>query len=70
MKMNSLGYNITEPEETHRDKSLMLPKIISVLSSQPSFYKNQMLDEISISENDFNQLTFDSLAKVDIPKKI
>lgn len=69
MKMNSLGYNITEPEETHRDKSLMLPKIISVLSSQPSFDKNQMFDEISISENDFNQLTFDSLAKVDIPKK-
>ena len=69
MKMNSLGYNINEPNETHRDESLMLPKIISVLSSQPSFDKNQMLDEIGISEDDFNQLTFDSLAKVDIPKK-
>ena len=69
MKMNSLGYNIIEPEETHRDESLMLPKIISVLSSQPSFDKNQMLDEIGISEDDFNQLTFNSLGKVDIQKK-
>ena len=69
MKMNSLGYNIIEPEETHRDESLMLPKIISVLSSQPSFDKNQMLDEIGISEDDFNQLTFDALAKVESPKK-
>ena len=69
MKINSLGFNITEPEETHRDESLMLPKIMSVLASHPSFDKNKMLDEIGISEDDFNQLTFDSLAKIDIPKK-
>ncbi|MFX7540872.1 hypothetical protein ABTJ80_20640, partial [Acinetobacter baumannii] len=54
---------------THRDESMMLPKIISLLVSQPSFDKNKMLDEIGISEDDFNQLTFDALAKVDIPKK-
>jgi hypothetical protein len=47
----------------------MLPKIISVLASQPSFDKNKMLDEIGISEEDFNQLTFDALAKVEPPKK-
>lgn len=69
MKINSLGYNVNEPEETYRDESLMLPKIISVLASQPSFDKNRMLDEIGISENDFNQLTFDGLAKLDISKK-
>ncbi len=56
-------------EETHRDESLMLPKIISVLASQPSFDKNQMLDEIGIAEEDFNQLTFDALTKVEPPKK-
>ncbi len=28
-----------------------------------------MLDEIGISEEDFNQLTFDALAKVEPPKK-
>lgn len=69
MKINSLGYHIEEPEETHRDESMMLPKIVSLLVSQPSFDKNKMLDEIGISEDDFNQLTFDALAKVDIPKK-
>lgn len=69
MKINSLGYHIEEPNETNRDESLMLPKIISILASQPSFDKNQMLDDIGISENDFNQLTFDSLAKQEIPKK-
>lgn len=69
IKINSLGYNINEPEETHRDESLMLPKIISVLASQPSFDKNKMLDEIGISEEDFNQLTFDALVKVEPPKK-
>ncbi len=66
IKINSLGYNINEPEETHRDESLMLPKIISVLASQPSFDKNQMLDEIGIVEEDFNQLTFDALTKVEL----
>ena len=69
MKINSLGYHLEEPEETHRDESMMLPKIISLLVSQPSFDKNKMLDEIGISEDDFNQLTFDALAKADIPKK-
>jgi Zn-dependent peptidase ImmA (M78 family) len=69
IKINSLGYNINEPEETHRDESLMLPKIISVLASQPSFDKNKMLDEIGISEEDFNQLTFDALAKVEPRRK-
>jgi len=69
MKINSLGYNINEPEETYRDESLMLPKIISLLVSQPLFDKNKMLDEIGISEDDFNQLTFDALAKYEIPKK-
>ena len=69
IKINSLGYNINEPEETHRDESLMLPKIISVLASQPSFDKNKMLDEIGISEEDFNQLAFDALVKVEPPKK-
>ena len=47
----------------------MLPKIISVLASQPSFDKNKMLDEIGISEEDFNQLTFDALAKVEPRRK-
>ncbi|TCM68448.1 Zn-dependent peptidase ImmA (M78 family) [Acinetobacter calcoaceticus] len=69
MKMNSLGFNINEPEETHRDESLMLPKIMSVLFSHPSFDKNKMLDEIGISEDDFNILTFDALLKVDPPRK-
>jgi Zn-dependent peptidase ImmA (M78 family)/transcriptional regulator with XRE-family HTH domain len=69
MKINSLGYNVNEPEETHRDESLMLPKIFSVLASQASFDKNRMLDDIGISEDDFNQLTFDSLAKLESPKK-
>lgn len=69
MKITSMGYHTSEPEETHRDESVMLPKIIGLLASQPGFDKNKMLDEIGISENDFNQLTFDSLAKLELPKK-
>lgn len=69
MKINSLGYNIDEPEQTYRDESVMLPKIISVLASHKLFSKDQMLDEIGISERDFNQLTFDSLEKIDFPKE-
>ena len=42
---------------------------MSVLASQEKFDKNQMLDEIGISEKDFNQLTFDALEKVELPKK-
>lgn len=68
MKINSLGYHIQEPEETSRDESLMIPKIIAVLAAQPTFDKNRMLDEIGISEDDFNQLTFNSLEKVESKK--
>ncbi|WP_151710993.1 XRE family transcriptional regulator [Acinetobacter brisouii] len=69
MKINSLGYNINEPEETHRDESVMLPKIIGLLATQPDFDKQKMLNEIGISEYDFNELTFDSLTKLDVQKK-
>lgn len=69
MKITANGYHIDEPEGTHHDESIMLPKIISVLASSPGFNKNQMLDEIGISEDDFNQLTFDALAKFEATKK-
>lgn len=62
MKLSSLGYNSNEPNETHRDGSIMLPKLITTLASDPKFDKNRMLDEIGISEKDFNELTFDALA--------
>ena len=68
MKLSSLGYNSSEPNETHRDESIMLPKLIATLSSAPKFDKNRMLDEIGISEKDFNALTFDALAKFEASK--
>ncbi|OAL78070.1 ImmA/IrrE family metallo-endopeptidase [Acinetobacter terrae] len=68
IKISSLGYHLEEPQETYRDESVMLPKIISVLASDPKFNKNKMLDEIGISEDDFNQLTFDSLIKIESSK--
>lgn len=68
IKINSLGYNKNEPNETHRDESVMLPKLISILASDPKFNKQKMLDEIGISEKDFNELTFDALAKYEASK--
>ena len=49
MKINTLGYHINEPNETHRDESVMLPKLILTLASDPKFSKQKMLDEIRIS---------------------
>jgi hypothetical protein len=68
MKINTLGYHINEPNETHRDESVMLPKLILTLASDPKFSKQKMLDEIRISEKDFNELTFDSLIKYEESK--
>lgn len=68
MKINMLGHNKIEPEETHRDESLMIPKVLSLLVSQPNFDKNRMLDDIGISEKDFNDLTFNALEKL-LPTK-
>lgn len=68
MKINSLGYHLSEPNETHRDESVMLPKLISTLASDPKFSKQKMLDDIGISEKDFNELTFDALAKFEASK--
>ncbi len=70
IKINSLGYHINEPHETHRDESLMFTRILSVLAAQPNFSKTRMLDEIGISEDDFNELTFDSLNSITKPKPI
>lgn len=68
MKINTLGYHINKPNETHRDESVMLPKLILTLASDPKFSKQKMLDEIRISEKDFNELTFDSLIKYEESK--
>lgn len=63
MKINTMGYHLNEPEETHRDESIMLPKIVELLASQPDFNKQKMLSEMRVSEDDFNSLTFDVLRK-------
>nr|WP_227523612.1 ImmA/IrrE family metallo-endopeptidase [Acinetobacter pseudolwoffii] len=68
MKINTLGYHINEPNETHRDESVMLPKLILTLASDPKFSKQKILDEIRISEKDFNELIFDSLIKYEESK--
>lgn len=62
-QINTLGYHINEPEETHRDESVMLPKIMKLLTSQPNFSKEQMFEELGFYEDDFNALTFDVLRK-------
>ena len=49
-------------------ESVMLPKLILTLASDPKFSKQKMLDEIRISEKDFNELTFDSLIKYEESK--
>ncbi|WLF83494.1 XRE family transcriptional regulator [Moraxella sp. ZY210820] len=68
-QINILGYHINEPEETHRDESVMLPKIMQLLTSQPNFSKEQMFEELGFYEDDFNALTFDVLKKVEHAKK-
>lgn len=68
-QINTLGYHINEPEETHRDESVMLPKIMQLLTSQPNFSKEQMFEELGFYEDDFNALTFDVLKKVEHTKK-
>lgn len=68
-QINTLGYHINEPEETHRDESVMLPKIMQLLTSQPNFSKEQMFEELGFYEDDFNALTFDVLKKVEHAKK-
>ncbi|QIC65344.1 ImmA/IrrE family metallo-endopeptidase [Acinetobacter schindleri] len=68
ININSLGYHINEPNPTYQDQSLIFQKILKVLSSDTSFSSNKMLDEIGISKQDFNDLTFNSLEKFEASK--
>lgn len=68
ININSLGYHLNEPNPTYQDQSLIFQKILKVLSSEPSFSSEKMLEQIGISRNDFNLLTFDALGKLELNK--
>lgn len=68
IRINSFKYHINEPDPTYGDQSLFYSKILKLLSSQPNFSLNKMLDEIGISKQDFNDLTFNSLDKFEESK--
>ncbi|WP_313400240.1 ImmA/IrrE family metallo-endopeptidase [Acinetobacter variabilis] len=61
MKINSLGYHKNEPSPTHHDHSVLHLKLLKLLDAKGGFSVNSMLDEIGISREDFNNLTFNSL---------
>ena len=61
MKINSLGYHKNEPQATHHDQPILHLKLLKLLDMKGSFSINEMLNEIGISEEDFNNLTFNSL---------
>lgn len=61
MKINSLGYHKNEPQPTHHDQSILYLKLLKLLDAKGSFSISEMLDEIGISWDDFDNLTFNSL---------
>ncbi len=61
MKINSLGYHKNEPHPTHHDQSILHLKLLKLLDAKGNFSVNDMLSEIGISEEDFDNLTFKSL---------
>ena len=65
ININSLGYHLNEPNPTYQDQSLIFQKILKVLSSEPNFSSEKMLEQIGISRDDFNLLTFDALDKLE-----
>lgn len=62
MKINSLGYHKNEPQPTHHDQSVLYLKLLKILDTKSNFSVNEMLNEIGISERDFDNLTFKSLS--------
>lgn len=68
ININSLGYHLNEPNPTYQDQSLIFQKILKVLSSDSNFSIPKMLDKIGISKQDFNDLTFNSLEKLESEK--
>lgn len=68
IRINSYGYHINEPEPTYSDQSLLFTKILKVLSSEDNFSVNKMLDDMGVSHKDFNDLTFNSLEKLELTK--
>lgn len=61
MKINSLGYHKNEHQPTHHDQPILHLKLLKLLDAKGNFSINEMLNEIGISEEDFNNLTFNSL---------
>lgn len=61
MKINSMGFHIKEPRPTNPDLSVLHLKMLKILDEAGGFSVGQMLDEIGISKNDFDNLTFSSL---------
>lgn len=68
IRINSYGYHLNEPEPTYCDQSLLLPKMLKVLSTEDNFSVNKMLDDIGISYKDFNDLTFNTLEELELSK--
>lgn len=68
IRINSFGYHVNEPDPTYGDQSLFYSKILKILSNQPNFDSDKMLEEIGISKQDFNDLTFNSLEKFEASK--
>lgn len=62
MKINSMGYHKNEPQPTHHDHSLLYLKLLKLLDTKGNFSIKNMLNEIGISEEDFDSLTFKSLS--------
>lgn len=61
MKINSLGYHKNEPQPTHHDQPILHLKLLKLLDAKGNFSVQEMLNEIGISEEDFDNLTFKSL---------
>lgn len=61
MKINSMGFHKNEPEPTSPDTSILHLKMLKILDGTGSFSIEDMLSEIGVSWEDFDNLTFKSL---------
>lgn len=69
MKINTMGFHINEPEPTQADGSILYLKMLKILDQVDGFSINNMLDDIGLTWEDFDNLTFKSLTEFSIYKE-
>jgi len=69
IQINKQGFHRSEPNTMGYDESIFFKKALNLLMEKPDFSIEKMLDELCISKEDFNELTFDSIEQVESAAK-